>query len=140
MNNINFDDLEKEIKDLQTKMQERGFQCIKEISKEIFDKYPELHSFSWDQYTPYFNDGDECVFRVNDWLKVQFEDGYILEDWSSTSRKYAKNESPKYMDAADEAYKLVSSIPEDVMKKIFGDHIEVTIRRNGIEVEDYEHD
>lgn len=32
--------------------------------KALFGKYPDLISFSWTQYTPYFNDGDECVFSV----------------------------------------------------------------------------
>lgn len=31
-------------------------------------------SFSWSQYTPYFNDGDPCVFRVNDELSVTLAD------------------------------------------------------------------
>jgi len=29
--------------------------------KEIFEKHPKVESFGWNQYTPYFNDGDTCV-------------------------------------------------------------------------------
>jgi hypothetical protein len=32
---------------------------------ELFKKAPNLKSFGWRQYTPYFNDGDSCVFRVH---------------------------------------------------------------------------
>ena len=37
-----------------------------ESSQELFDKHPLLESFSWTQYTPYFNDGDTCSFGVNE--------------------------------------------------------------------------
>ena len=29
-------------------------------------KCDRVHSVRWSQYTPYFNDGDACVFGVND--------------------------------------------------------------------------
>lgn len=30
-----------------------------------------LHSFGWNQYTPYFNDGDPCLFGLGDpWFKT----------------------------------------------------------------------
>jgi hypothetical protein len=30
-----------------------------------------IHSFGWRQYTPYFNDGDACVFRVGEvWVRT----------------------------------------------------------------------
>lgn len=32
---------------------------------EIFAQAPNLKSFGWTQYTPYFNDGDSCEFGTN---------------------------------------------------------------------------
>src|SRR5271167_1978897 len=32
---------------------------------ELFDKYPNLVSFSWTQYANFFNDGDPCEFYVH---------------------------------------------------------------------------
>ena len=32
--------------------------------KELQNEFPFINSFSWKQYTPYFNDGEECVFRA----------------------------------------------------------------------------
>jgi hypothetical protein len=32
---------------------------------ELFAEAPNLKSFGWTQYTPYFNDGDSCEFGVN---------------------------------------------------------------------------
>lgn len=32
---------------------------------------PTMHSFGWTQYTPYFNDGDACIFSVGEpWFKT----------------------------------------------------------------------
>ena len=37
---------------------------FEEFYKYIFEKYSKLESFGWTQYTPYFNDGDSCVFSA----------------------------------------------------------------------------
>ncbi len=37
-----------------------------EIIKLFFDECPKVQAVIWSQYTPYFNDGDECVFSVNE--------------------------------------------------------------------------
>lgn len=37
-----------------------------QIIKLFFDECPKVQAVVWSQYTPYFNDGDECVFRVNE--------------------------------------------------------------------------
>lgn len=34
------------------------------ITKEFFNEVPLVQAVVWTQYTPYFNDGDECVFTV----------------------------------------------------------------------------
>lgn len=36
------------------------------LFKAFFDAHPEAHALQWAQYTPYFNDGDPCVFSVGD--------------------------------------------------------------------------
>ena len=37
-----------------------------EIIKLFFEECPKVQAVVWSQYTPYFNDGDECVFSVNE--------------------------------------------------------------------------
>lgn len=32
---------------------------------DLFSDFPRLKAITWSQYTPYFNDGDPCVFGVN---------------------------------------------------------------------------
>ena len=35
------------------------------LFKELFDKSNLIESIGWTQYTPFFNDGEECTFRVH---------------------------------------------------------------------------
>ena len=50
--------LEKYQKELQT--------ALVETCREFFENNPTIKLICWTQYTPYFNDGDTCTFRVND--------------------------------------------------------------------------
>ncbi len=70
--------------------------------KDIFESIPEVSSFSWTQYSPYFNDGDECVFGVNEEPRrvtindITFDpqDLYIsTSDYDSETRKYVDKDS-----------------------------------------------
>lgn len=36
-----------------------------ELRQFLLD-HPDIDKLAWHQYTPYFNDGDECIFRVFD--------------------------------------------------------------------------
>jgi hypothetical protein len=52
------------------------------FSKDIaamFERLPELEFITWTQYSPYFNDGDECVFSVHD-LQFKLKDEEVDED------------------------------------------------------------
>ena len=46
---------------------------------------PEIHDFGWTQYTPYFNDGDPCVFDANGfWVRTQADVApatAVNDDW-----------------------------------------------------------
>jgi hypothetical protein len=123
--------------------------------KELFDKTEKIKSFSWSQYTPYFNDGDTCTFSVNcDYPCVNGE-SIDYCDWYSWKVKYYLRGDKEYADLLEknpeldiEACKvlqdfieLVGSIPEDILLDLFGDHAEVTIDHNGnIDVSEYDHD
>lgn len=86
---------------------------FKEIFKEFFDNYPEIQAIGWEQYTPYFNDGEPCVFSVGE--KSFLDQDTSLEDagesfnWESKRfrtepadwvRKLAKN----YIEGVSEPY------------------------------------
>jgi hypothetical protein len=48
---------------------------------------PTVASFSWIQYTPYFQDGDPCVFGVNDALSVVLVDDANTTPCASCGRQ-----------------------------------------------------
>jgi len=55
-----------------------------EVFAETFAKVPSLKQIQWEQYTPYFNDGDECVFSVRDRVysssDTRYNSSYRLEE------------------------------------------------------------
>lgn len=182
---------------------------LESARKQLFEDFPDLEWFSWTQYTPYFNDGDECTFRVNSDLIIKLkgfraisDDGEDDEDevgdqkapddllyfksgpsdkvyWLSKdygNRGYiirygygrrgsqlvygqknnetipfdecrklydsilAEKLSEGYRSPVQEITALVSSIEEEDMKSIFGDHVKVTATNKGFETDGHEHD
>lgn len=65
MENSKIKELKEKIAALEKEAMEEYRILFVESSRELFEKYPYLERFSWTQYTPYFNDGDECTFGVN---------------------------------------------------------------------------
>ena len=108
---------------------------FKEISQEIFAKYPDIIKFGWTQYTPYFNDGDACVFSYygmsvcND-SETADDDLYDWEDMWTAGKKY-----PELAE-----FEKVLSASTDILLAMFGDHVMITVTPQGIDVDEYEHD
>ena len=128
--------------------------CRKEINvllQDIFKEFPELNVIKWTQYTPYFNDGDECIFSVH----APIFSNCDPEDENLTSYGYDGDDEnvwtedgysdKSYLPGLKAVYKkfekiIQSDTMSDVMKDAFGDHSEVTVSRSGIVIGDYEHD
>lgn len=139
--------------------------------EELFEKYPKIESIGWNQYTPYFNDGDECTFGVHtDYLYVNGEHEEEIEALSEEQFEtitaenleahklynkegyYSKRKigdfgcfpnplADKQMcDAVKEFKSVIQSIPDEFMKELFGDHSQITLSKEGIKVENYDHD
>lgn len=110
-------------------------EAFKEFSKEIFSKYSALKSFSWHQYTPYFNDGDSCVFRVRTNNRSLELNGLSFYD---LGRDQAELELKK---SAEEISYILGQIDDEVMLAMYGDHAKITINRDGTaQVDEYHHD
>lgn len=131
--------LKKRHAELQKQIQEESQAFFKEESKAIFDKFPEVKEFSWQQYTVYFNDGDTCSFHVRDYTaRINGEEEYNGE-YDNAGESKAKAE--KFDEAMEAVKELINSIEEDTMLTMFGDHAQVIVRRDGIEIEEYaDHD
>jgi len=128
-----------------TKLEEEGEDAVKELFKELFDKHPQLQSVTWRQYTPYFNDGDPCYFRVGE-FETDFDGEEADEDEDeevdeTTGPLDIVTEEVIDYDAINEAVgELEGLLPEDVLEYVFGDHVTITATREGFEVSEYEHD
>lgn len=132
----------------------KGFdKVLTAIAKEVFDLYPGVQAIGWSQYTPYFNDGDPCVFRVGcPTIKVdeQFAENFepvlseYAEDFYEVSSYSVKN-NPNYTSILDLGNLLTSlegllGTFENFVQEEYGDGVWVTITRDGVEVTEYRHD
>lgn len=124
----------------------------------------DVEAIRWEQYTPYFNDGEPCYFTVYEpSIKLvgasedegDWEDGFV-ESYSSVLRGGTRVERdadgkwvevnrgapahPVYEDFRELSKKLGSGAFDDALAKLFGDHAQVTVTKTGISVDDYSHD
>jgi hypothetical protein len=188
---VKYQELRNKIAEAKKKMEETAKGLFSEMAADLFKDNPTLVAFSWPQYTPYYNDGDECVFSARiDYPNVSMlvdGDTYSFERYSTmlvngkeaeTAEKlteqfksmgvdsFAKNGKIYAYDKKTGAvtingdraqtYKdiqklfepmenivasFLSNFEDDDMKTMFGDHIEVTVNRDGtISTEHHEHD
>jgi hypothetical protein len=62
--------VEGDIDEGSTKAAQRPLSDLEPLIRAVLDD-DTIHSFGWTQYTPYFNDGEPCVFRVNGmWIRT----------------------------------------------------------------------
>lgn len=139
--------LKTRIAGLQEQLRTESKSAFTEGSKDFFERYPNLDSFGWTQYTPYFNDGEPCEFQVradNDWdLRINGERPGESDQWEYIPGTYEKTHiaHPELHDVADELSEFIYAIPEEAMKSMFDDHVTVTVHRSGeVETEYYEHE
>lgn len=123
-----------------------------EEAKKLFEANPKLESFSWTQYTPYFNDGETCEFSANtDYITVTDVDGNEEEEVSSWSvRHYSEKGTdwqgnpytPSELELAGvAACEFLAEFEDEDFLMMFGDHTRVTVFRDGrVESDDYDHD
>ena len=162
MNNEKFAILkekQEEIKKLKKEMVEASNKIFTELTKSIFEENPKLQSFGWNQYTPYFNDGDTCTFSANtdyiyingdsvdeaDWISETKITNYGT--WNREKRQYEGRTEvpnldfdPELSKVNDEIKEFLRNFDNDFFMSQFGDHAEVTITAEGVSVDEYEHD
>jgi hypothetical protein len=128
---------------------------------QAFATIPGLQRIMWTQYTPYFNDGEPCVFSVGEvYFELDWTEGTEHGDYGNGfvgpydlyTRDYAVPGSKEIFEldgrdtkteheAMKEAMKGFSSgYFEDVVQAAFGDPAKVIVSREKFDVEYYEHD
>lgn len=128
---------------------------------------PYIKEFGWTQYTPYFNDGDTCYFSVGTlwFLTVDDTPRDEMDDWEEEEYSVTYGEHPtlgekeghgwgssrvyeNYKGSRQAEFERAEALSraidsgafESALLTAFGDHAEITITREGITVEHYEHD
>lgn len=141
-------------------IKDEGQKALKAAFDEVFKKYPELHGVVWTQYTPYFNDGEECEFRVRELCPIvcpkdlgieneHYYEGDESFECESDGKEFCtisimydhqeKYKDNKYHDI-DSDVGEIGSVDDQVMQAVFGNHVKVVATREGFDVEDYDHD
>jgi len=150
-------------------LRDKGKELFVKECKTLFQSYPELKSFGWTQYTPYFMDGDPCVFYANteyfyvngydseelDVMDTRFDEDQIGENlflghdketriWDQKKNNWNISTNsvynPKYELIIDRISDLLGSFSEDDFFDFFGDHAMVVISEKGAFVEDWDHE
>jgi hypothetical protein len=94
-------------------------------------------SFRFTAYTPYFNDGDPCRFSINEiygkWAGLE-EDAGDYEDGYDTY--------PEDADIKKDFEAISSAVYENskFIEKVLGDGIQVTVTKDSVDVDRYDHD
>lgn len=131
-------------------------EMLQHFFSEFWKSAPEIAAIEWTQYTPYFNDGDPCVFGMNldTWGSFYTHDGWAAEEDENDWREGDYQTGVKWVDGelvypegrAGGLARIVrefvqnAQTMEDVFEVAFGDGVKVVATRDGFEVEDYSHD
>lgn len=146
-------------KKMDEELQALGRGVLEEEFAKFLEEHPEVGAIKWRQYTPYFNDGETCVFGVDEFeIEVDgkfhdrwdmtrdheyVEDGTRVNPWGRVEANYTQVPcTPKYPALAEAVKQFTRAVlDEDVFETAFGDHVKVTYsREGGFDVEEYDHD
>lgn len=151
---------------LRKEFQTQAQTAFKEVVKEFFDTNTGINLVTWTQYTPYFNDGESREFSMNkayfsnakdtDEFEYGEYDGDDETIWSASNPvrhmqgdvNWDKETSAKVQattglnaESIQEFMDILnSSAMQDIFEAMFGNHVQVTLTRAGIEVEEHSHD
>lgn len=158
MTGIKFLDLvvEGEIISPDTLPTQRPFSDLVPLFQALLDD-PAIRAFGWVQYTPYFNDGEPCVFGAGTfWVATDRDPNpEDVDPWDLRVSDYHPSLPPRVRlhgrrvdnDAYDPvrwqactaASEAVSSQEYDrALLEMFGDHARITVTRDGITITEHE--
>ena len=133
--------------DYAKRITKEGKQALSNELADFFKENPKIVGVKWNQYTPYFNDGEECVFRFNEYslkFKLQGADEEAGEDGDGWFGEYDTELKTNKLESVRNKLAKQLESAKDILKEVFGDHQEITILiENGnvkVETEDYDHD
>ena len=122
---------------------EKAISIVKNSIKNIFEK-TQIKAIYWTQYTPYFNDGEECIFGVQSILvSTDVLSTFDDEESSNTYDTYYLDEKVFSHYEIELINNLVRVLRDEdmieVLKFSFGDSVAITVTKKGISIQGYEH-
>ena len=126
--------------------------ALKQSFSDFFSANPTITSINWTQYTPYFNDGEECYFTVYDmYFNVKNldapedqeasgdeDEGYSTYFWDNNGKNV--DPVPDERKAFKKFSELVRTLPDEIFLDAFGNHVKMVATAEGFNVEEYEHE
>ena len=122
-----------------------GSESAQAVAEILGEHIPPGFYVEWDQYTPYFNDGEACTFSVHDPYVIKTTTEEADSD-GSRRREGSVNLTSSYADKGDKwtqdlvegltkkAHKALAAawgeLPEDMLEAAFGDHAKIVIRKD----------
>lgn len=136
-----------EVEKLRQQTSTNNRKLLGQAVQQIFEENQDwLTSFSWTQYTPYFNDGDACTFGINlGYPEINEESwgncDYVREfsGWGS-NRKPNPKYDPAKVSVINNLQRIIGSVGTECLESIFGDHAKITVTKDGFKVKQYDHD
>lgn len=145
-----YQELRAKITEVRKTMKDMAKGLFNEISAEIFKENPNLQSFSWIEYTPYWNDGDICQFSAHTHtVTFKTDEGRVVkfnentgECTDSDDMKLNSDDYQKDINSlTKKVSKFLSVFEAEDLEMLFGDHVQVTVYAGGIiETEEYDHE
>jgi hypothetical protein len=130
----------KEFEEVKAEFTGRARKMFTASLKDLFENNPDLGMIEWEQYTPYFNDGDTCEFGVHQPFFIPVDVRDRTDDEDEYDYRYDCG-----MEENDDM-KAVSRFiqnQDDLMQSLYGDHVKVVVRRDPkgivVEVEEFDH-
>ena len=136
-----------------------GKEKFENMFKDFFEKHQHVRAVQWEQYAPYFNDGDPCIFSVHEGklaMTQEFTNAHwdLFGDGDKDADQYDEetefmdtvwddeNQDKEGLDIFNKAKYDLETILEisDVLKDVFGEDSLVTVTREGIEIDSCSHD
>ncbi len=129
-----------------------GYTIVKELFEDFFKKYPNVKIVTWGQYTPGFNDGDVCVFRVHDpdiwtdelittcndcdwaYIDLSSEDSIMKTSCKYYGHGFCQENGAVKVEIWNSLYEILNPFEEinDFHKLVFGENSFICITPNGI--------
>jgi hypothetical protein len=123
-------------------MRENGKEALMGAFRDFFEANTDVEAIMWHQYTPYFNDGDACVFRVGEFYfkPTVVPEGDFYYDYEDDF--FSIYERGKGLSELSRKVKTFAQEieDEDIFEIAFGDHCKCVATINGVEVSTYRHD